>query len=287
MAVTLTPRGKTPGQTQFGLDTFTEHYKCDATADVVLTDPGVPQIGAAHPDYAFMFITNRYCSETSESASALDLVYTGCLLSADDAPVFPAFKRDNENAVQSASSSRGSDGTIALSPVSIQFYAPTNVYTYISIGAPGGLTAADPVEDLTLIAITIGDTSLTPSSVPDLVALFFQEQILETHNATEIVQNQYWLNVSRKIKSYVAFVLALTPGAYISLGAGGGSYFVGNTLTISAGGETATMDIDTLGVGNSVGSFTVTSNTFTVPQTLLTASGGSGSGARFNVIIVT
>ncbi len=79
MAVTLTLTGKTPGQTQFGLDTFTEHYKCDATADVVLTDPGVPQMLTPHPDYPYMFITNRYCSETSESASALDLVYTGML----------------------------------------------------------------------------------------------------------------------------------------------------------------------------------------------------------------
>ncbi len=79
MPVTLTLTRKTPGQTQFGLDTFTEHYKCDATADVVLTDPSVPQIGAAHPDYPFMFITNRYCTETSESASALDLVYMGVL----------------------------------------------------------------------------------------------------------------------------------------------------------------------------------------------------------------
>ncbi len=77
MAVTLTLTGKTPGQTQFGLDTFTEHYKCDATANVVLTDGSVPAMGSAHPDYPFMFMTARYCSETGESASALDLTYTG------------------------------------------------------------------------------------------------------------------------------------------------------------------------------------------------------------------
>ncbi len=79
MAVTLTLTGKTPGQTQFGLDTFTEHYKCDVTADVVLTDGSVPAMGSVHPSYPFMFVTARYCSETSESASALDLTYMGVL----------------------------------------------------------------------------------------------------------------------------------------------------------------------------------------------------------------
>jgi hypothetical protein len=69
MAVTITKVGKSPNNTQFGLDTFTEHYKCDATADVVLTDGGVPQMLSAHPDYPSMFVTNRYVSETSESAS--------------------------------------------------------------------------------------------------------------------------------------------------------------------------------------------------------------------------
>ncbi len=79
MPVTLTLIGKRPGQQQFGLDTFTEHYKCDVTADVVLTDGSVPAMGSVHPSYPFMFVTARYCSETSESASALDLTYMGVL----------------------------------------------------------------------------------------------------------------------------------------------------------------------------------------------------------------
>ncbi len=281
MAVTLTLTGKTPGQQQFGLDTFTEHYKCDATADVVLTDGSVPAMGSAHPDYASMFVTARYCTETSESASALDLTYMGTL-----SGELPAQKHDTENAVQSAQSSLSTSGVTATSPVSVQFYAPTNVLTYVSAGAPGTDIADDPDDDVIVISIGVGDTSLTVSSIPGLVEAFFEIQILETHNATEIVQGQYWLNTSRKIKSYIANILSLSPGAYITLGASGSGYAVGNSLSISAGGEGATMIVDTLGVGNSVSSFTVTANTFTVAQNLLLAIGGSGSNARFNVIII-
>src|SRR5712672_2218954 len=110
MATVLTLTGKSPGQTQFGLDTFTESYKCDATADVVLTDPTVSQMGSAHPDYPFMFVTARPCSETGESASVLDLIYTGCLT--DDGvgnPILPSQQHEYDNAVQSATSSRGID----------------------------------------------------------------------------------------------------------------------------------------------------------------------------------
>ncbi len=282
MAVTLTLTGKTPGQQQFGLDTFTEHYKCDATANVVLTDGSVPAIGSAHPFYSSMFVTARYCSETSESASALDLTYMGTL-----SGELPAQKHDTDNAVQSATSSLGTNGTIATSPISISFYAPTNVLTYWSTDGPGTDVADDPTDALVVISIAIGDTAITGGSIPSLVGIFFQEQILETHNSVEVVAGQYWQNTSRKIKSYVAFVVTLTPGFYISLSASGSGYSIGNTLTITDGGETATMDVNTLGIGNSVASFTVVTNTFTHGVNFLSASGGSGANAKFNVIEVT
>ncbi len=282
MAVTLTLIGKTPGQQQFGLDNFTEHYKCDATADIVLTDGSVPAIGSAHPDYASMFVTARYCTETSESASALDLTYMGTL-----SGELPVSKHDTENAVQSASSSKGSGGQIATSPVTIQFYAPTNILTYISADAPGTDIADDPTEGIVIISTVVSDTTLSATSIPGFVGAFFQEQILETHQATEIVIGKFWLNVSRKIKSFTAFILDLPPGAYITLSGAGTGYFIGNSLTISAGGEGATMDVDTVGVGNSISTFTVTTNTFTVAHNFLAATGGSGSGALFNVVIIS
>ncbi len=290
MAVTLTLTGKTPGQTQFGLDTFTEHYKCDTTADVVLHSFDVPLMGSVHPNFPFMFVTARYCSETSEIASALDLTYTGTLwyVATDPiTPLLPAQKHDFENAVQSATSSRGKDGAIATAPISVQFYAPTNVLTYVSWDAPGTALAENPTEALTVVAVTVGDTSITPASILSLVGIFFEEQLIETHNSTEIVPGRYWLNTSRKIKSYVSFVTAITPGIYISLANPGSGFSVGNTLTITLGGETATMSVDTLGIGNSVASFTVLTNSFTGAHNLISATGGSGSGAVFNVIVVT
>src|SRR6185312_7821017 len=114
--------------------TFTERYKCDATADVVLTDADVPQMGSAHPDYAFMFVTNRYCTETSESASALDLVYTGCLLTLDDAPVLPPQKATSSGQVASATTNTSSIifPLTATNPASVTFYAITNTLSFFS-----------------------------------------------------------------------------------------------------------------------------------------------------------
>src|SRR5258708_17951634 len=107
MATVLTLTGKRPGQQQFGLDTFTESYKCDATADVVLTDPTLAQMGSAHPDYPFMFVTAMPCSETGEIASVLDLIYTGCLT--DDGvgnPTLPVQQDQHDTQIQSAASWR-------------------------------------------------------------------------------------------------------------------------------------------------------------------------------------
>ncbi len=286
MSVVLTWQGSTPGQPQYGLATLTEHYKVQNDDGSQITAAAAllagPALGAAHPTYSNMFVTDRYCAETGESASALDVTYMG-ILGMD----LPTAKHDTENAVQSATSSLGTDGAIATSPITISFYAPTNVLTYWSTGGPGTDVADDPTDDLVVISIAIGDTAITGGSISSLVGIFFQQQLLETHNSTEIVAGQYWQNVSRKIKSYVAFVITLTPGVYISLSSPGSGFSVGNTLTITSGGETATMDIDTLGIGGSVASFTVTSNTFTIAHNFLAATGGAGSGAVFNVIVVT
>src|SRR6266403_5046795 len=119
MAITLTHAGRTPGQTQFGLDTFTEHFKASEAADVVLTDASVPQKGDPHPSYANMFITDRYCSETGEKASALDLVYVGYFSE------LPPVKNSEDNPVQSATSYTSSFifPDVAAVPATIQYRA--------------------------------------------------------------------------------------------------------------------------------------------------------------------
>ena len=69
-----------------------------------MVDSGVPQQGDAHPDYATMFVTDRYCAETGESASALDVTYMGTLTE-----TLPPQQPHYSDAVLTATRSRGLD----------------------------------------------------------------------------------------------------------------------------------------------------------------------------------
>ena len=281
MAVTLIHRGRRPGQTQFGLDTFTESYKANEAADVVLTDGSVPQRGDAHPDFAGMFVTDRYCSETGEQSSALDVVYMGTLSE------LPPQQHESGTAVQSASSSWGSGGAV-IGEVSVQFYAPTNVLTYISSGGPGTDEADDPSDDPVIITVQTGTANFAPgTTVANIATSYFSTQIVASLDSTEIVAGQYWQNVSRKTKVFIPYLITVPSGStFVTLSAPGSNYQVGNVLTITAGGETATMRVTVLGISQSVLAFDTLTNSFTTAQSALSATGGSGSGAVFNVIVV-
>ncbi len=284
MAVTLTLTGKTPGQTQFGLDTFTEHYKCDATADVVLTDDSVPAMNSVHPDYPFMFVTARYCTETSESASALDLTYTGCLTGVE-LPNLPPQQHISTQAVMSGTSSRGFDGTILTSPLSAQYYAPANKLQWITYGAAGEAgTASNPSADIVPITVTIGDTTYSPTGVlATVINNFFTRLVVGALDTTEIVAGKFWQNGETKTLTLSPLIVTFTPGDYIVLYAPGSGYTVGNSLTINDGmGHSCDISVTSVGVGNSIVDYTFSSNTFdyTTPSPI-SASGGSGSGAAF------
>ncbi len=203
MAVTLTLTAKRPGQTQFGLDTFTEHYKCDATADVVLTDPGVPQIGAAHPDYSTMFITARYCTETSESASALDLTYMGTLTEA-----LPAQKPSSSGQVASATTNTSSIiyPVVATNPATVQFYAITNTLSFVSNDPDDASEPTDPPEITSLITWDLGFGLQPGLCTDDLVAFLltdaFIQAIIETPPDVEpIVAGQFYQITKRKTRT--------------------------------------------------------------------------------------
>jgi hypothetical protein len=286
MAVTLTLIGKTPGQSQFGLDQFIEHHKTDTTADVVLTDPSVPQKGDAHPDYAFMFLTDRRVQETSASSSALDLIYQGILNIVDGLPVMPPAQHTDDTAVMSASSSKNFAGQTLLSPLTAQYYAPTTQKTFLTYGgkATADQFVADPTDDIVIITLTTGDTTYTPTGLlADTAALFFTPQIIHTLQAPEIVAGQFWQNISKKTKNLSPWIFSVSAGEYIVMYAPGGGYTVGNSVTMNDGmGHTAVLSITRVGVGNSIAAWTVTSNTFdyTTPSPIF-VSGGSGSGAAF------
>src|SRR5215813_7069668 len=125
MAVIRYKIGKTPGQSQYGLVQFTEHWKCDQTADAVLIALDVPQRGDVHPDYPNMFVTDRFCTETGPSATVLDLVYMGFLTGDPGDPVLPPLQNSEDNPVQSATTYTSSAifPLVATQPASIQYRA--------------------------------------------------------------------------------------------------------------------------------------------------------------------
>ncbi len=281
MAVTLTLTGKTPGQTQFGLDTFTEHYKCDATADVVLTDAGVPQMGAAHPDYAFMFITNRYCTETSESASALDLVYTGCL-TGEESPTLPASQASSGNPIQTASSNNGGSNS------TIEFYAVTSTLRFVSYLAPGTIGhVTTPTDDPVVRYVTTGDQSYGPGSdgIASVIARFFSLVSSDVISTEETVSGKYWINTETVIKYYapVAIACHTLMTKAVCIVQSGQDYVVSDSLNFSYGGDSASLTVDSVdAVTGAITDFTIVSDTISAPLILIIgATDGSGTGAAF------
>lgn len=200
MSVTLTKVGKTPGQTQFGLDTFTEHYKCDATADIVLTDGSVPQKGSAHPTWSTMFVTDRYCQESGESASALDLVYMGTF------SALPPVKNSEDNPIQSATTYTSSAifPAVATLPATLQYRAHAKTIVVLSTSDTSTEVCPDPdavtVDDLITWTLVAEQPASSLSGIAAwLLANAFVQRIIETVTAEEIVAGQYWQITKRKI----------------------------------------------------------------------------------------
>jgi len=274
-----------PGKTPFGLDQLRRSYKTALSATDAIA--AAPDVGDVDDSFSKMFLTSVTTPESAESATRIDLIYQGCMRTSGGAPVLPDVKHDSDDAVQSASSSRSSDGRVATSPVSLQFYAPTNEITYYSFGGAGSAVAADPSDNPEIISLTISDTALAVGEAVDyLVSVFFSVQIVETHKSDEIVPGKYWLNRSTKTKSYTAFITNLPTGPYLVLYHPGSGYAIGNTLTITGTSGIATISITQIGISGSITGWSQISNTFTAAQTNIPAVGGSGSGAVFNSVVV-
>jgi len=288
MAVTLTLDGKTPGQTQFGLDMFTEHYKTNTTADEVLTDPGVPQKGDAHPDYPFMFLTDRHVQETGERASALDLVYMGALK--DDGggnPILPPSRQKYSNAIQTATSQFPLVGVPATPPLTLQFYAATSEYVFFSYNAPGVLdTAPEPIEDPKIISLT-GNLSYSPMSttIDQIILNFFQLRVTDLITPQEIVSGKFWQNTEVKTLFYGTpiFVVQVFSGTkVVALFNPGRNYAISDSLTLTDGANSATLTVASVGARDSITDFTVSADTITSATfKVIAATGGSGTGATF------
>jgi hypothetical protein len=140
------------------------------------------------------------------------------------------------------------------------------------------------------MTITCGDTSFSGASTPELIAGWFSTVTVETTRSTEVVAGKFWANSATKMLILSPYLFVLSPGPYLSLNNPGLSYTAGDILTISSGGESATVHVSSVGgtIGTPGGLLTweQTSNSFTVAHTALPATGGSGSGAAFNVFII-
>ena len=209
----LTLVGKTPGQSQFGLDQFTEHYKTDTTADAVLTDGTVPQKGSAHPTYPFMFVTDRRVMETGPSASALDLVYQGILNTSSGLPVLPAKQHSESRNVASATTNTSAViwPRVATNPATLQFYAATVTIAFIATSDAPTDEPGDPplVVATDIITWNLGVAEQPANSIPGIIDFLlndaFVQAISETTEANEVVAGQFWLITKRKIRALLPY----------------------------------------------------------------------------------
>jgi hypothetical protein len=293
MPATLTLIASTPIRSQFALDQLNLTYKSDLPWDQTVIDPSVPQKGDPHPTFTFMFVAEVRLQESSARACEFDVLYTGAFNSSGGNPILPGAKRDQSSAVLSASSSKLNTGVTLASPATVQYYGPSTSKSFFTYNAPATSNFADdPTASIVPISLTIGDTAYNATgAIAGIVDSLFTTKIVHTTEAGEIiVGGKYWQNVSRKQKVLQPWLAAVTSGAYISLYSPGVGYTVGNILTISAGGQSATIQVTQVGSiwgdGAGILNWTVTANTFTSAHNALPASGGSGSGAGFNVFII-
>ncbi len=197
----------------------------------------------------------------------------------------PPQRHTKSNPIQSSTSSFGRFGP-SVAPVTIQYQAPTNTLSYITRSA-GVTNADDPTDALIIRSVTVGSTNFTGGSLGDAIPNFFSELITGEINANEVVPGQYYQNVARRTKQYVPFLFNLPSGSVIvSLSAPGANYRVGDMLTITGASGVGILRVTALGISASIIAFNTLSATFTAGESSLAATGGAGTGARFNVIVI-
>ena len=206
MAITLTHAGRTPSVTQWGLDTFTERWKATEAADVVLNDASVPQRGDAHPDYANMFVTDRYCVETGERASSLDVVYMGYMVA------LPPQKPSSSGQVASATTNTDEDifPSTVTNPATVTFYAITRTLSFISNDPDDASEPDDPPEVSSLITWDLGFGVQPGLSIPGietyLLTKAFVQAITEAPPDVEpLVAGQFYQITKKKTRTLLPY----------------------------------------------------------------------------------
>jgi hypothetical protein len=195
--------------------------------------------------------------------------------------ILPPVRRFYGNPIQTSSSNRdGNSGTI-------EYYALTSRATFFTYDTPGALgTALDPTGSLTPRYLITNDSTIAPGSpgFADWLAYFFTEAITDTLDSEEIVTNKLWRNEEIKTRYFgpYAFIYHTLGTEAISLYLAGSGYTVGDGLTFSYNGGTANVTVTQVGGGGGIADFSIGSDTISAPIVLIiTATGGSGTGARF------
>lgn len=209
MAITLYHTNRRPNTSQWGLDSFTEIFKANEAADVVSLDPSVPQRGDSHPDYPFMFVTNRSFNESGPQACACDIVYQGIMATEAEEPVLPPQKATTGGQVASATTNTSAViyPSTATNPATVQFYAITNTLSFISTD-PADTSEPDDPPEITESQIITWDLGfgVQPQCHDDIVTflltLAFVQGIIEPPADVEpIVEGQFYQITKRKTRT--------------------------------------------------------------------------------------
>ena len=206
MAIILTHIKRRPGASQWGLDTFTESWKANEAADVVLNDGSVPQRGDAHPDYANMFVTDRYCTEAGENASALDVIYMGYMVA------LPPQKPSSSGQVASSTTNTDEDifPATVTNPATVTFYAVTSTLSFISNDPDDASEPTDPPEVDSLITWDLGFGVQPGLSIPGietyLLTKAFVQAITEAPPDVEpLVSGQFYQITKKKTRTLLPY----------------------------------------------------------------------------------
>jgi hypothetical protein len=246
--------------------------------------------GSAWSGDANMYLTGWNVSDSNKQYPTVTQEYLGA-----KGGVLPPAKIDYDDQVQSATSSRSASTTLA-SPLTVQYYAPSVIYSWITAGGPGNIesvTVPDPDNDIRVISLSCNDATFSPGSVIDeIVSAYFSQQIVTTFSSNELTATGgYYQNSIRKTRFLSPHLFDIAPGAYLTLYTPGTGYAAGDILTINGTSGYGTITVLTVGSifghGQGILTFTQDSATFTEAEIALSATGGSGSGAKFNVFIIS
>lgn len=248
--------------------------------------------GDAWSGDANMFLTGWSVSDSNKQYPIVTHEYIGA-----KGGQLPPPKTDFADQVQSASSSRSSTGTVLSSPLTVEYYAPSTVYTWITATSPGNPTETipDPVTDIRVITLTCGDQTFSEGGLIDVIVdRFFTRSEVATFDSTELVRDgKFYQNQIRKTKILSPFIFNLPSGPGISVCSPGSGYRVGDILTVHGSSGYATITITSVfcawgcpsGTGGIL-SYTTDNITFTEQENCLSAEGGSGSGALLSSFVI-